>query len=729
MKQTLLYILLLTIPLSIAAQHYSQDKNLPTEGLGGGEVFSPFRNNKDTTDKPDLVVPMEIHQWHIDKFLGDIIETNADTLPHGFQNWQQTEGMHGTYNFLGNMGTPRISRIFFDRPSNTEYNFLQPYDYFFLQPNEIFFTDTKSPYTNLSYHSSGDKVTGDDRFRAYFATNAGKRFGIGFLFDYLYGRGRYDNQSTAFMNFSLFSYYRSDKYNFHLIGSRYHMKQAENGGITNDLYITRPEETDGSNSNFGTTDIPVFFNSTWNRNEVYSAFFTHNYNFGFYKEVPTDATDEEVSSEVAAMLEATEREAENITADSAYIAQLSDSISKTDNKAKKDFERRFIKVARITHTADFTSDRREFINYAPPANYYAKTYLPYDSIDKTNNFSIKNTLALSLTEGFSKWAFADVSAYASYKYSRYSMPDTLANASEYKKRYNEHTIMVGGVIQSTRNKYFKFRLRGETAVSSDDLGAFLLEGSGELNLNLWKQDVNIQGKAFVKNNRPSFYYRHYHSEHYWWDNSLDKEFRTRIEGTISIDKWRTKLSIGVENIKNYTYLANHSTLAANGNSYLSNIAVAQENENIQVLSATLNQGFKLGILHFDTELTYQKSSNKSVIPLPELNAYANLYIQFKIAGVLNTELGADAYYFTSYYAPDYSAALGQFTQQNQNDKIEIGNYPVASIYANFLLKQTRFYVKYYHINEGTGKMNYFLAPHYPMSPKTLWFGLSWNFYN
>ena len=86
-------------------------------------------------------------------------------------------------------------------------------------------------------------------------------------------------------------------------------------------------------------------------------------------------------------------------------------------------------------------------------------------------------------------------------------------------------------------------------------------------------------------------------------------------------------------------------------------------------------------------------------------------------------------YFTEYYAPDYSPALGQFVQQNQKDKVAIGNYPIASVYANFLLKQTRFYVKYYHANEGLGNRNYFLVPHYPTTQGALWLGLSWNFYN
>jgi hypothetical protein len=287
--------------------------------------------------------------------------------------------------------------------------------------------------------------------------------------------------------------------------------------------------------------------------------------------------------------------------------------------------------------------------------------------------------------------------------------------------------MVGGQIESTRNKYLKYKLRGETAISGNDLGAFLLEGKGELNMRMLQQDAKITLNAHIKNNRPSYYYRHYHSEHYWWDKNLDKEFRTRIEGGVTLSRWNTHIKAGIENIKNYTYFAN--TSIASGNRYLSSINVKQESKNIQVLSATLKQDLKFGPVHLDTEVTYQNSSNKSILPLPDLNIYSNLYVKFRIAKVLNTELGADCRYFSSYYAPDYSAALGQFIQQNPNDKISIGDYPIVSVYANFLLKETRFYVMYYHVNEGTGNMNYFLAPHYPMSPKALWFGLSWNFYN
>lgn len=701
MKKSILNIIAIAMLLALCTQHTTAQSQ---GGFGSGEIFNPFHNAPKDSSKINLKVPTEIHQWHIDELLGDVTPVNADTLQYMFQNWAQTDGMNGEYNFLGNMGSPRQSRIFFNRPTTTTFDFLAPYDYFITRPGELFFTDTKSPYTNLSYHTSGDKVDGDDRFRAYFTRNAGKHFGIGGMFDYLYGRGRYDNQASALMNFSIFSYYRSDRYNYHLLASRYHMKLTENGGITNDDYIKRPEETDGSNSNFTSADIPVRMEQAWNRNEVYTAYFTHNYNFGFYRN-------------------------KTITVpDSTTIAN--DTVQSIDDSEFYDDDKEFVKVARITHTVDFSTGKREFLNYHRPSDFYADNYMSYDSIDTYRNISIKNTVGLSLCEGFSKWAFADVTAYATYNYNRYTMPDTIADSRiEYARRYNEHTLSIGGIIESTYKDKIKFRVQGETATTGDDLGAFSLEGKGEFNFNLWGKPATIEAKAFSKNNRPSFHYRHFHSEHYWWDNGeLDKEFKTRFELNAAIEKTRTRIRAGVENIKNYTYFASLPAATSKG-APLSKIMVQQADENIQIISATLYQGAKWGILNFNAELTYQHSSNQDILPLPDLNLYANLFIKFKIAKVLNTELGADVRYFTEYYAPDYSPALGQFCQQNPGDKVEIGNYPIASVYANFLLKETRFYVKYQHVNEGSGNRNYFLAPHYPLNPAVLWLGLSWNFYN
>ena len=609
MKKLLLLALTL-LPFAASAQVLQQHQleGSQSSGFGSGETFSPFRDNKKDSNSVELKVPMEIHQWRVGEKLGEVIPVNADTLQHLFQNWHLTEGVNGEYNFLGNLGTPRQTRIFFNRPTNTTFDFLQPYDYFYTAPGEFFFTDTKSPYTNLSYHSSGNKVDGDDRFRAYFSTNAGKHFGAGFLFDYLYARGRYDNQAGSQMNFSLFSFYRSDRYNYHLLASRYHMKQAENGGITDDRYITRPEETDGSNSNFGPADIPVKLYKTWNRNEVYDVYFSHNYNMGFYRD--------------------------EVVMDSNGMA--------TDS-----LERRFVNVSKITHTFRMTRDMREFITHQQPANYYADTFLPNDSVDHTTGMTMENRIALSLCKGFSKWAFADITAFASYSYNNYTLPDTIAGkGTEYKRKYNEHILKVGGILSGNLWKGLKYRFEGETAISGDEIGTFSLDGKAELDMKLWKKDVRLTAHAFAKNNRPSFYYRHFHSDHYWWDdNNLENELKTRIEGKLEIPSWKTRATIGFENIKNYTYIADNSISNNGGKSYLHRYSIAQ-NSNVRVFSAMLEQDLKFGIFNFNTALTYQSSNNEEVLPLPKFNAYANFFIKFRIAKVLNTEIGADVRYFT-----------------------------------------------------------------------------------
>jgi hypothetical protein len=95
--------------------------------------------------------------------------------------------------------------------------------------------------------------------------------------------------------------------------------------------------------------------------------------------------------------------------------------------------------------------------------------------------------------------------------------------------------------------------------------------------------------------------------------------------------------------------------------------------------------------------------------------------------VLNCELGGDLKYFTEYEAPDYSPVTSQFMLQNTNNRKKVGNYPLISIYANFDLKRTRFYLQYYHVNQSDGR--YLWLPGYPMNPGGLHFGLSWNFYD
>ena len=700
MKRIFSLILLMFLCSQVVLQAQNTLNNNFGSSASGLSMGQRDRNGNpiDTTAVVDAnTIPIGLYSWKIDSRFGNVTVVPVDTLTHAFQNTNDTGGMTGQYNYLGNLGSPRLSRLFFDRRDASQFFFTDPYDLTVLRPEDIIFTNTLSPFTNLSYYKTFDSRNGEERFKSYFAINANKRFGIGFYIDYLYGRGLYASQSTAFFNGGLFASYRGDKYNMHFVFNNDNLKMAENGGIADDRYITNPLDMAEGKKEYKSYDIPTNLNKVWNHNTSYHVFMTQRYNLGFHKE-----------------------KTDSVAKDSVRIIQ------------------EFVPVTSFIHTLQVDLNGRKYISYDDEQNqkYFEHNYLSNDSIDKPRRSSIKNTIGISLHEGFNKWAKAGLTAFMSYEYRNFTLTDTTDVPKERRlEHYKESVLSIGGQLSKRQGKLLHYNVLGELAIAGEDAGQFNIEGNGDLNIPLFGDTVRLEANAFIKNQNPVFYFRHFHSKHYWWNNDdLSKIMRTRLEGKLNFDKWGTTLRAGVENIKNYTYLANTSVPVKDSEgkilSFKNNAAVEQYTGNIQVLSAVLQQKFKFGILHLDGEVAYQKSSKQDILPLPELSMYGNLYIKTGLAKkVLQLELGADVRYFTKYYAPDYSPAIGQFYNQNPEDKIEIGSYPIINVYANLHLKRTRFFVMMYHINQGSGSSRYFLAPHYPVNPKMIKFGLSWNFFD
>ena len=655
-------------------------------------------NPIDTTAVTDAkTIPIGLYSWKVTRRLGNIIPVPVDTLQAGFQNSNDPAGPTGQYNYLGNLGSPRMSRIFFDRKEESQFFFTDPYDQSVLRPEDVTFTNTLSPYTNLTYYKSFNSRNSEERFKSYFAVNANKRLGFGFYIDYLYGRGMYNNQSTAFFNGGLFSSYRGDKYEMHFIFNNDNLKMRENGGITDDRYITDPLEMAEGKKQYASTDIPTLFNKVWNHNTSYHTFLTHRYNLGFYKE----------------------RE-DSVTTDSVQIVQD------------------FVPVTSFIHTLELDLNGRKYITQDDNQNrdFFEHTYFGNDSIDKNRRTSIRNTFGISLREGFNKWAKAGLTAFLTHEYRDFTLPDSTNIPGERViKHYKENVVYVGGELLKQQGNLLHYKVLGEFAVAGEDAGQFRVEGNGDLNLNILGDSVRLDVNAYVKNLNPVFYYRNFHSKHYWWDHSdLSKIMRTRIEGKLNFKRFGTTLRAGIENIKNYTYLANTSLPVTNNQGeitgFKNNASVFQHSGNLQIFTAMLQQKLKFGILHLDGEVVYQKSSEQSILPLPELSAYGNLYLKGGLVkNVLQAELGVDVRYFTKYNAPDYSPVIGQFYLQNPKNQIAIGGCPMVNVYANLHWKRTRIFLMMYNVNQTMGNSRYFLAPHYPISPRILKLGISWNFFD
>ena len=696
-------------------------------------------NLEDSTNTEIQSLPPKLYMWKLSETLGNRSMMPADTASLNFQSTNLVEGMYGHYNYLGNLGSPRLSRIFFERKDDEPTIFMTPLSSFYRRPDQVLFTNSNIPYTNLTYYKAGNKVNGEERFKSYFSVNVNKQLAFGFNIDYLYGRGYYQNQSTSHFNAGVFGSYIGEKYQLHAVYNNFFMKMNENGGIADDQYITRPENMSGGKKEYESTTIPVKLEQTSNRNKDFYLYLTQRYRLGFTRRI-RPANNEEAQPAATSASKAASKSApmrpsaaeapepagipepnDSVAPKAPGILAANDSLPPAPAAAGDSlFEEEFVPVTSFIHTLKVERSRHQFRSGREPEGFFPDEPKLYNgfSNDSTTAFSVKNVFGIALLEGFNKYAKAGLTAYISHKFSRYDLMNTDTLTDMRRIRYTEQEIFLGGELAKREGKLLHYNVNGEVGLVDKAIGQFRVNANLDLNFRLWKDTVNFYARGYVSNTLPSFYMRHYHSNHYNWDNdNMDKEFRTRVEGELNIAHWGTNLRAGVENIKNYTYF-NQSALPE------------QNGGNIQVLSATLKQDFRLGVFHLDNEVTWQKTSNETVLPLPQLSLYHNFYILTKLAKkVLTVQLGADVRYFTKYNAPAYAPGIQQFHLQPTDDQVEIGGYPIVNVYANLHLKRTRIFAMMYHVNAGMGSANSFLVPHYPINPRLFKIGVSWNFYD
>ena len=657
MRRILLtYILLFVLGL-LAVQAQQPFNTLDNRDRYGNQVDPSTQPDSLDTGTDVQSIPPKLYMWQLSETLGNRTIVPADTLALNFQNTNLVGGMTGEYNFLGNLGSPRLSRIFFNRQDDEPTLFMAPYSSFFVRPDQVFFTNSNVPYTNLTYYKAGNKINGEERFKSYFSVNVNKRLAFGFNFDYLYGRGYYANQSTSHFNAGLFGSYIGERYQIQAVYNNFFMKMNENGGIANDGYITRPDTMAEGKKEYSSTTIPVKMEQTSNRNKDFYVYLTQRYRLGFKRRVlKEEAQNNSVQQRFSPAAPTTSIASSIAPADSLATDSLATDSLPANNLAMGDnlsldslnsnhalpedtnFVEEFVPVTSFIHTFKIERARHKYQSVSTPDEnaYYNKQGVSRDS---TTAFSVKNVFGIALLEGFNRYAKAGLTGYISHKFSRY---DLMNADSMTVDRFTEQEIYVGGELAKRQGKTLHYSIDGEVGIMDKAMGQFRVNGNMDLNFRLWKDTVNLKVRGFVKNTLPSFYMRHYHSNLHVW----------------------------------------------------------------------------------------QKSSNETVLPLPQISVYSNLYLLTKLAKkVLTVQLGADVRYFTKYNAPAYTPSIQQFHLQPGNDQVEIGGYPIVNVYANLHLKRTRLFAMYSHVNQGMGTRNSFLVPHYPINPSLLRIGVSWNFYD
>ena len=381
-------------------------------------------------------------------------------------------------------------------------------------------------------------------------------------------------------------------------------------------------------------------------------------------------------------------------------------------------------------TLDYRKGHHFFKNQSPEEGreFWEHNYLSADGTnDVTTYWSIKNTLGVSLLEGFHKYAKFGLAAYITHEFRRFNQavdsiplfegrPEGLTPYpfdTKLAPKKSENLLWAGAQLTKQRGSLLRYDVTGELGIAGPVAGDIKVEGNVSTRFKLFGDSVTINAYGSFYNEEVPFFMKEFVSNHFIWKNDFGKTRSLRLGGWLTLPYTGTYINAGVENIQNLIYFGPDCMPAQNGGS-------------VQVVSATLKQDFKVGILNWRNRLTFQTSSNESVLPLPKFAVYSNLFILFKVAKVLEVQLGVDCDYYTKYYAPGYQPATTTFYNQRE---IKCGNYPFMNAYANMKLKKARFYVLFSHVNQGLMGNNYFAMPHYPMNPRRFQLGVSVDFAN
>lgn len=439
-----------------------------------------------------------VKTWTISNQFGSVDSVSVDTAHINFQNSNAIDSYSIANSYLGNLGSPIESKIYFDRPLRHDFIFGNAYYPYIKTIENAVFYNTKTPFSRLRYLSGGKKFHEEDEIGFLFTANVNKKLNFGTTLDYIFARGQYNKQAVKRFEGSLFGSYTGDRYAATGQISTNTLNNIESGGITDPLYITNPPY------GYDPATIPVSFGAQVQNTFKHSQlFYSHDYSIGFERDV-----------------------------------KVADTIGK-----------KFVPVTRFAHTLQIDNMSKRYYEQAVQSSYYKDTYLPYAFTNDTVSYqSISNLLSVSLAEEFNKWMQFGLRAYIANELYFYNFkPDTVM-AHEF-----ETTTKFGGVLSKEKGEKFTYNVNGELYFVGRKAGDFLLSSNLASSFRLWKDTIALRAQAFVRSDAPSFFMNNYQSNHFIWNNDFDKTYKTHISGTFAIPTRRFALELAVENVSKQIY--------------------------------------------------------------------------------------------------------------------------------------------------------------------------------
>lgn len=605
--------------------------------------------------------------FNSDRYFNNINRTKLDTT---FNDWYTEypyfkEDVNATY--LGIVGSAAQSYNYFKRKELDVSPFFEPYLSYTNLPDDFKFYNTKSPYTELGYwgtiFSYREKEESSVKF--LHTQNVTPALNLAMLYTQWGASGLLTREKTNNRTISFTGNYLGKRYV--AAGGWMHniIKREENGGVQN--------SGDVLDTIVDAKTIAVNLAEAANRLVKNTIFINQSYGIpiNFKHRGDTLAIGDGTMAYFG-------HSGEYSTYSKTYSDKISDAVGK------------------------------EFYHN----NFYIN---PVNSLDSIRVMQLENKLFFKLQPWAKDAIVSNISGGVGYQYlSLYSFnPDMFlkGNGNTYQNNLYAYADARGQF-----RKYFAWDAFGKYQFAGYYLNDFEINANARFSFYPFKekdQGINLTARFSTSRKRPDFYSNHLYTNHYIWNNDFQKVAKTKIEGELTIPKWKLSAFFGYSIINNNLY---YDTLGV----------IRQSPDLINVLSAYLQKDFKIWYFHLDNQVLFQMSSKQDVLPLPMLSVHLRYYFQYELVkGVMTMQVGADATYNTAYYAPAYNPATGAFQIQNQE---KVGNCPYIDVFANFQWKRACIFLKCVNVNQGWPSADYFSAFHYIKPKRAFKVGIYWPFY-
>jgi hypothetical protein len=631
----------------------------------------------------DTVRALYNWQWTIDP---NFDRVNISPLDTTLQDWRidyvfYRKGVGDMA--LGGLGQSSQPINWFDRRQSSDFIFARSYDAYTARIDNVPFYNCKTPFSNMSYLESGQKRYREEHFELIHTQNINPSTSANITYRARSTMGQYDWQRTKNHALSLGVAHTGKRYSIHAAYMNNLIDARENGGVVGEWAIA-------------------------------------------------DTTFEMPSGVPMRLASA---QAENHYRNNAIVIKQAYAIP-LQRVTEYDFSLADLSAVYIGHQLEYntwskvyTDKRAEYTNirghYNPETGkwervdgleYYDNWFIdPNKSRDSISERLLSNKFYVQVQPWDRDGVISTIDGGVGidlHTYSYLRLEDYVAGRVTKDKRTSWYMYgATGGKIKryadwGVNAKYYPSGYRG---------GDISMDGNVVLRAYIRELPLILSGRFKQEFRSPAYWQESLFSNHYIWFNSFDKESETRLEVNFSVPSIALEVGVWQGIMGNMIYYDGSSN-------------IVQHSDIVSLTSLYARKDFRVAGFHFDHRALVQISSDERVLPVPALSAYLSYYYEFWVKrDVLRVQLGVDARYNTSYYAPSYNPALSAFF--NQRD-VRVGNYPYVDAYLSAKWKRMRILLKYQHLNQGLfGNGEYFQVARYPLNPGMFKMGISWSFYD